>query len=197
MPEISPTADLIGRVRAGDERAAAELVRLFEPTIRRRIRVWLRLQDPALRRAFDSVDVCQSVLASFFARAASGQYELESPGQVAALLLKMARHKLLHRVSRHTAGRRDIRRDRPVEAGDCDDAIAGHEPSPSACVASRELLEEVRRRLGPEERIAADLRAEGHGWAAIADELGGTPEARRKQLVRALDRVAGELDLDD
>jgi RNA polymerase sigma-70 factor (ECF subfamily) len=197
MPDDPPSNDLIRRVRAGDEEAATELVRQYEPTIRRRIRIWLRLQDPAMRRAFDSVDVCQSVLASFFARAASGQYDLETPGQVAALLLKMARHKLLHRVARHTAGRRDIRRDRPVVSGDGAGEVAGHEPSPSACLAGRELLAEVRRRLNDDERRLADGRAEGHDWAAIAAELGGTAEARRKQLARALDRVTRELGLDD
>jgi DNA-directed RNA polymerase specialized sigma24 family protein len=197
MPNTSPTSDLIRRVRAGDEPAATELVRLYEPTIRRRIRVWLRMQDPAMRRAFDSMDVCQSVLASFFARAASGQYELDSPGQVAALLLKMARHKLLHLVKRHTAGRRDIRRNRPVGPTDSDGGIAGHEPSPSACVAGRELLEAVRLRLDEDERRLADRRGEGNDWATIAAEVGGTAEGRRKQLARALERVAGEMRIDD
>jgi DNA-directed RNA polymerase specialized sigma24 family protein len=143
------------------------------------------------------MDVCQSVLASFFARAAAGQYELDTPGQVAALLLKMARHKLLHKVTRHTAGRRDIRRDRPIAPGDDDHGAAGREPSPSACMVGRELLEEVRRRLNDDERGLAERRAEGQDWTTIAAEVGGTAEARRKQLVRALDRVARELGLDD
>jgi hypothetical protein len=67
---------------------------------------------------------------------------------------------------------------------------------PSACLAGRELLEEVRRRLNDDERRLADGRAEGHDWAVIAAQVGGTAEARRKQLARALDRVAGELGLD-
>src|SRR5262245_7793683 len=43
--------DLISKVRAGDDDAAAELVRLYEPAIRREVR--LRLRDPRLRRMFD------------------------------------------------------------------------------------------------------------------------------------------------
>ena len=58
-----------------------ELVRDFEPAIR--MEVHCRLRDQRLRRAFDSLDICQSVLASFFVRAASGQYELDTPGQPA------------------------------------------------------------------------------------------------------------------
>ena len=65
--EESPS-ELIRQVRNGDEAAAVELVRRYEPVIRRQIRVWLRMQDPRLRRVFDSMDVCQSVMASFFVR---------------------------------------------------------------------------------------------------------------------------------
>ena len=68
-------ADFIGRIRHGDERAAEELVRRYEPEIRLEVRGWLRLRNPALRRVFDSMDICQSVLASFFARAAVGDFD--------------------------------------------------------------------------------------------------------------------------
>src|SRR3954466_15883459 len=89
---------LIGRVRKGDEQAAAELVRTYEPAIRRAVR--FRLTDPALRRTCDSLDVCQSVLMSFFVRAASGQYELDTPEQLLHLLTVMARNKLLNEARR-------------------------------------------------------------------------------------------------
>src|SRR2546421_7102544 len=99
MDENNPLGDLIHRVRAGDAQAAAELVRRYEPIIRARIRIWLRMQDRRLRRVFDSMDICQSVLASFFVRAAAGQYDLEQPEQVIGLLVRMAQHKLAHQVS--------------------------------------------------------------------------------------------------
>ena len=77
--------ELVGRMRAGDDDAAAELVRQYEPLIRREVR--LRLEDRRLRRTFDSMDVCQSVLASFFVRAAAGQYDLDEPAQLVRLLV--------------------------------------------------------------------------------------------------------------
>ena len=61
-------SEFIRRIREGDEHAAEELVRRYEPEIRLEVRGWLRLRNPALRRVFDSMDICQSVLASFFAR---------------------------------------------------------------------------------------------------------------------------------
>ncbi len=80
MSDDSSFQDLIRRVRSGDDDAAAELVRRYEPAIRRVVR--LRLTDARLRRVFDSMDVCQSVLGSFFVRAAMGQYDLDNSDQL-------------------------------------------------------------------------------------------------------------------
>lgn len=194
MPELALSHDLIARVRAGDADAAAELVRQYEPVIRSRVRVWLRMQDPRLRRVFDSMDICQSVLASFFVRAAAGQYDLEQPEQLTALLMQIARHKLAHQVSKQTAQRRDIRR--TDGDGLTDLPAAARDPSPSERLAGRELYDDVRSRLTPEERRIADLRGDGGEWTAIAVELGGTPDGLRMKLARALDRVSVELGLE-
>lgn len=51
-------------------------------------------------------------------------------------------------------------------------------------------------RLGEEERQIADLRADGWEWSEIAERLGGSPQARRMQLNRAVHRVAKALKLD-
>jgi RNA polymerase sigma-70 factor (ECF subfamily) len=185
-------AQLIDRVRQGDDAAAADLVRRYEPEIRREVR--LRLSDPTLRRIFDSTDVCQSVMASFFVRAVAGQYELERPEQLLRLLVTMARNKVADQSRRQQARRRDHRRSRGVSTDERE--LAAASPSPSRIVAGRELLAEVRRLLSPEERRLADLRGLGQAWDDIAAELGGTAEARRKQLSRALDRVALQLGLD-
>src|SRR4051794_7874124 len=95
MPEPTPYDELIRRVRARDEDAAAELIRRYEPAIRRAVRV--RLADARLGSLLDSMDICQSVLKSFFVRAATGQYELETPEQLLKLLATMARNKLTNR----------------------------------------------------------------------------------------------------
>jgi RNA polymerase sigma-70 factor (ECF subfamily) len=184
-------ADLIRRVRAGEDAAASELVRHYEPAVRRAVRV--RLRDARLRRQFDSMDVCQSVLASFFVRAALGQYELHTPAQLLRLLATMARNKVANAALRQRAGRRDYRR---LEEGDPHDrAVASADPTPSAVVAGQELLHEARRRLTPEERRLLELREQGREWAEVAADLGGSPEALRKRLDRAIDRVAAELGL--
>jgi RNA polymerase sigma-70 factor (ECF subfamily) len=196
-----PFRDLIARVRAGDEQAAADLVRRYEPAIRRAARV--RLVDTRLNRLLDSTDICQSVLASFFVRAALGQFQLDTPDQLLRLLATMTRNKLAGQVKGHGAARRDFRRvtaaqgDRDGEEDTGAERIAGHDPTPSRALAARELLEEALRRLSPEEKRILDCREQGGEWAQIAAELGSSPEAIRKRLARAVDRVAHELGLDE
>jgi RNA polymerase sigma-70 factor (ECF subfamily) len=186
--------DLLQRVRGGDGEAAAELVRRYEPEIRRAIRI--RLTDPRLRRVLDSMDVFQSVLGNFFVRVAAGQYDLAEPGQLLALLAAMARNKVLDHARRQRAARRDQRR---VETGASDalTRLVDSAPGPSRIAAGRELLQEVRRLLTDEERDLADQRALGRDWAVIAAERGARPDALRKKLTRALDRVARGLGLED
>jgi RNA polymerase sigma factor (sigma-70 family) len=182
---------LLARTRAGEEAAAAELVREFEPAIRRAVR--LRLRDRRLRRCLDSMDVCQSVLAGFFVRVAAGQFDLKGADDLLKLLAAMVRNKVADLADRHGAARRDFRR----VAGELRDADAAGDPTPSRLLAGRELLQEVRRRLTGDERRVLELREQGRDWAAVAAELGATPEALRKRLDRGLDRVAQELGLDE
>jgi RNA polymerase sigma factor (sigma-70 family) len=193
MPEEHSFRDLIDRVRARDEQAAAELVRLYEPTIRMAIRV--RLSDPSLRRFLDSMDICQSVLANFFVRAASGQFELDSADQLVKLLVTMARNKLANYVLQQRAARRDQRRVEKAITNESELVDPG--PSASQVVVNKELLQECRRRLSEEERQLVDLRASGRSWDEIAAEVGAKPDTVRSRLTRALDRVAHELRLEE
>jgi RNA polymerase sigma-70 factor (ECF subfamily) len=193
MAEETAFPELIQRVRAGDEQAAAELVRRYKPAIRVAVRV--RLTDPGLRRFLDSMDICQSVLANFFVRAANGQFELDKPDQLVKLLVTMARNKVTNHALRQQAARRDQRR---LQKGGLDeDALVASGPTPSQVVANQELLQEFRKRLSDDERRLADRRARGQSWADIAAEYGGNADALRMQLTRAVDRVMRELRLEE
>src|SRR5262249_61913437 len=113
MPEPESFVELGRRVRTGDPVAAAELVRRYEPAIRRVVRV--RLGGGRVAALFDSMDVCQSVLGSFFLRAAAGQYTLDTPEDLLRLLTAMARNKLAFQVRKQRAQKRDCNRDMPGE----------------------------------------------------------------------------------
>jgi RNA polymerase sigma-70 factor (ECF subfamily) len=193
MAEQDTFADFIRRIRAGDEQAAVEMVRRYEPLIRREIR--LQLEDRRLSRLFDSMDICQSVLKSFFFRTAAGQYDLDTPEQLQRLLVTMAKNKLASAARSQHRQRRDQRRV-AADGEDKLEGVAANAPTPSQIVAGKELLERFRQALNEEERQLADLRGQGLAWGDIAARLGGTAQARRMQLARAVERVARELDLD-
>jgi len=186
--------DFIQRVRTGDEAAAEELVRHYEPLIRREVR--LGLDDDRLNRAFDSLDVSQSVLGSFFVRVAIGQYDLESPDQLVRLLVTMARNKLASRARHERSQRRDVRRSTAAD-GDTLADIPDGQPSPSETLSRRETLERLRAALTAEERQIAELRSQGLGWEQVAERLGGQGQARRMQLSRGIERAGRALGLDD
>ncbi|MGD9632124.1 MAG: RNA polymerase sigma factor [Pirellulales bacterium] len=191
MTDADAFQELIGRVRAGDEHAAAELVRRYEPLVRREVR--LQLEDTRLRRIFDSMDVVQSVLASFFIRAAAGEYDLDSPEQLARLLVQMARNKLASAARRQYRQRRDMRRTQLDH--DVLQTLATTEQAPSDVYANQEILEAMRQQLTSEELRIADLRADGRSWDEVALALGGKPQARRMQLMRGIERAVKKLGL--
>jgi RNA polymerase sigma-70 factor (ECF subfamily) len=193
MSDEASFPDFIRRIRAGDAQAAVELIQRYESVVRLEVRV--RLIDPRLRQVFDSLDVCQSVMASFFVRAAAGQFDLEQPRDLVKLLVVMARRKLAFQVRKERAQRRDHRRLKCAPAEVLEATAA--RPSPSAEVAGRELLDAFRQRLSDEERQLAERRAQGQAWADIAAEMGGTAQGRRKQLERAVERVSRQLGLEE
>ncbi len=193
MSESEIFRDLLTRVRAGDQRAATDLVRQLEPELRRAVSV--RLGDPRLRRVADSVDVCQSVLANFFVRVRLGEFDLARPEQLLHMLMVMTRNKIQDHARRQQAQKRDHRRIEGQADGDLD-ALVGSAREPGSVVAWRDLLQEVRKLLTDEERQLADHRADGLAWPEIAAQVGGQPDALRKKLDRALDRVTAHLGLE-
>src|SRR6516165_10855183 len=140
MTEATGFQAPLRRLRAGEAEAAAELVRQYESIIRCQARLFLT--DPRLARLVDHTDICQMVLASFFIRAASGQYDLQRPEDLIGLLVRMTRNKIASLARKQQARAADQR-----AAGDsaltdvAGDAIAG----PSTLLANRELLVEAHR----------------------------------------------------
>jgi RNA polymerase sigma-70 factor (ECF subfamily) len=188
----SSFTDLIRRVRNGDAEAAALLVRHYGPAVRRVVRI--RLVGHRLRQVLDSMDIYQSVLGSFFVRAALGQYDLQTPEHLLKLLTTMVRNKVISQDRHEQAlGRRPGHGE--VVEWDGQEPAA-RDPSPSQQAAVRELFQKFCAQLSAEERQLMDLRAQGKSWEEIAAELGGTPDAHRMRLGRIADRAARQFGLD-
>ena len=112
--------ELMRRVRRGDEEAASDLLRRYEPQVRRIVRI------------------CQSVMADFFVRVAAGQFELDSLDKLIKLLATMARNKVKNHAQRQQADKRDVRRVVEADVDDMKLQAAGH--TPSSDVSNKELL---------------------------------------------------------
>lgn len=190
MSELGIT-DLLTRVREGDSAAATELVSQFEPRIRASVR--RPLAGLNLRRLLDSGDISQAVLAQFFTKLADGAFDLTDENRVSALLVTMARNRLRDEARREQAARRGGGTAIPADhlfAG-----LPGTEPTPSRIVSSREIADELFARMPDEVRVLAEGRAVGREWADLAAEYGSTPQALRKKLTRAVEKLADDLGL--
>jgi DNA-directed RNA polymerase specialized sigma24 family protein len=192
VSENAPFRDLMRRLRAGDPRAALELVRGYEWAIRLQVRV--RLTEPDLRRLLDSMDVVQLVWASFFPRAAAGQYELEDPKKLLNLLITLAHNKLLDAAKNL---RRKRRGDGQVVGGipDAGEPVDPH-PGPAEVADERDFVQEFRKRLSASERHLWDQRLLGRSWVEIAADTGADADVLRIQFHRALERIARQMNPD-
>lgn len=189
--EENPFVAYVARLRTGDEQALEELVERYAPVIRLEAR--MRLRSAHLRAVLDSMDICQSVLKSFFLRAAAGQFDIDRPEDLRRLLVKMACNKSLEAARKEYAEKRDARRS--VALGDEAHQVAGDE-DPVGEVEWQELLLRGRQMLSPDERRIAEGRSAGQSWEELAATIGGTPDRLRMQLARAQERVAAALGLE-
>jgi len=192
-PSDSGFIKLIRLVESGSEEAATDLITRYGPSLRRIARI--RLHGSEIRRILDSQDIYQSVMAIFFQRIQTGRFELETPEDLIRLVSTMIRNRVTDKIRRHHAQRRDLRRNLSVE--DESIAVVDMEDSPSVLVSREELIMRFREVLTEQERLLLDERARGYTWQELAERLSATPDQLRKQLSRALEKVARQLDPGD
>lgn len=179
---------VLARVRAGEDEAAAEVVRLYGPEVRRLVRV--RLTDPNLRRAVDSADISQSVLAAFFVKVQAGAFDLNDPTDLARLFATMVRNKVFDHA------RRPANRDTRTAGSAVWAEAADDRPPADDVLADHELLRRVRELLTPDEWAVAERRVAGASWAVIGATAGVSGDAARKRHERAVERVCAALGLE-
>jgi RNA polymerase sigma-70 factor (ECF subfamily) len=172
---------LLRRVKTGNAEAVDQLIREFEPHIRRAARI--RLLDPAVRRIVDSTDICQSVLAKFFKNLALGRFQLDEAADLERLLTVMVRNKVIDWMRRESLRRAESHPDSVhVATKDQED--------PARIAEARDELAWLYAELPPDARRIARQRAEGSSWAEISRTEGKRPDALRVKFFRALAHVA-------
>jgi RNA polymerase sigma-70 factor (ECF subfamily) len=173
---------LLAAVRDGNRETATELVRQYEPYLRRMLH--LRLTDRRVGHVVDSVDICQSVMKDFFAQAKPDRFVFQSPDDLRRLLVTMALNKL-----------RNWARHEGRHQGDLPDGWSpmAPDPSPSRIAAANDEIAYLRDRLPPlEARLFERSRVQGQSWDDIAREEGGKPDTLRMRLMRAVARILDE-----
>jgi DNA-directed RNA polymerase specialized sigma24 family protein len=185
MPPQDQFQDLIVRVRAGDQDAATQLARMFEPFILRVIRFDMRKRGDhgKIRARLGSSDICQSVFKSLFVGLKEGRFELSEPEQLQKLLRIMSRFKIA------TEGRRLSVILREVMDGGAPPVQADPGPRPEKPIEDQDLVDAVLKHFSEDELDLLQRRLNGESWPAIAAERGVSVDSPRKTLARAIERV--------
>jgi RNA polymerase sigma-70 factor (ECF subfamily) len=185
------SANLLDRWRGGDQQAAEAL---FQRYVQRLIAVARSRLSTKLSRRIDAEDVIQSAYRSFFLGVRDGRYLFERGGDLWRLLVAITLHKLQHQVEVHTAGKRSIKRERPIDSGD---VLAGidterltREPSPLEAAAVIDELERIMRDLEPLYRRMVELRLQGHSLEEIAADT----KRSERTVRRVFERIKEELE---
>ena len=178
-------AQLLGRLKSGDQSAASDILDRYEAQVRLVVR---RCLPRVLRSRFDSQDIMQSVWRSFFQRLSGEPVEdhhgiPETPGDAAlefkdssqlfAFLSKMARNKVIDQYRRETAQKTDIHRLQAFHGNSGSDLDPADDTESAADLL--EAADELShwRSLVPQDRqILIDLKADGHSSKEIGDKLG-------------------------
>ena len=183
MSERNDEAVLIRRVRDGDPAAT---VRIFDEYARRLVDLANARIGRALSTRVDGDDVVQSVFRTFFRRAGAGEFRIDEPGALWALLIRITINKVRRAARYHTAGVRDAKREaRPAsdEADPLADALI-RGPGPDEAAIFTDLLGRLVAAHSPLHGRVIELRLAGYGPSEIAEELGVTRQTIHRHLSR-------------
>jgi RNA polymerase sigma-70 factor (ECF subfamily) len=164
--------DIMRRLRAGDEDAAAAVFHRFAQRLVALARSRL---DSRLRQKVDPEDVVQSVYKSFFLRYAGGQLDPHNWDSLWTLLTVITLHKCGRWQEHFHAGRRTLDAEvaLPPPTGDSGsgwEALAG-DPTPSEVVLLTETVEELLRGVEGRNREIVTLALQGHTASEISAQL--------------------------
>jgi RNA polymerase sigma-70 factor (ECF subfamily) len=185
-------ADVMARLRAGDQAAAAEVFGRFAQRLiglaRRRLE-----SDERLRAKVDPEDVLQSVYRTFFRRHGEGEFDLGDWDSLWALLTVLTVRRC-GRWRRHFhAAARDVGAEVALPAADAAERLSPEhfrrEPAPDEAAELAELVERLLRGLRGRDRDIVSLRLQDCTHAEVADRL-GLPE---RTVYRVLERVRERL----
>jgi len=190
MSEDPSFADLLARLRTGDQAAAALVVDQYA---RRLIALARTNLDRRILRKEDPEDVLQSVFKSFFRRCGVGQFRLDRREDLWSLLVSLTLHKCGHRADYFRAARRNVQRETPAALGQESSAseweALAREPTPLEAVMLAETVERLLGGLEPHQQQIVQLSLEGEAPARIATAVGVTQRTVQRVLKGVRERL--------
>jgi RNA polymerase sigma factor (sigma-70 family) len=178
---------LMERVTAGSDDAAAQLLRRYGPAVLQAVRRRLNRQ---LRSKFDSLDFVQDVWASFFANPPS-ESRMHRPEMLVAFLARVARNKVIDATRQRLQGtKHNVSREHSLDNSTAGGpaAVPANQATPSEVVSGdEEWLRLLESQPIVYRRILILLR-EGKKTAEIAAELQMHPRTVRRMIDKLLPR---------
>jgi RNA polymerase sigma-70 factor (ECF subfamily) len=188
--------------RLGDElpnvrdEAARQLWELYSPRLLRRARTALAHW---LRRRVDEEDVLQSMFKSLFQDFQAGNCSVKDRQELWRLLVRYTMGKIANACERHTAQRRDVRREQHDHADDdlnssnprqILDNVARSEPTPAETALAKDEFERRLRMLPADLRQVVLWKLDGYSNDDIARFLGRTRRTVEMKFNRVRDKWA-------
>jgi RNA polymerase sigma-70 factor (ECF subfamily) len=174
-------ADVMVRLRGGDEAAAREV---FERFVRKLVKLARHQFDAVLRRKVDPEDVVQSAYKSFFLRYGEGKLEVQDWRNLWGLLTVITLRKCCDRVAYHRAERRDVHREAAAQPGASGAEpwwqAVSREPTPQEAAVLAETVEQLLRALPESERPILELSLQGYTAREIGQQLGRAERSVRR-----------------
>ena len=165
--------DLMGRLRAGEDAAAAQL---YSRCADRLVGLAGSRLDSTIRQKVGPLDVVQSAMKSFFVRNAAGQFEIRDWESLWTLLTVITVRKCVRQARRFRCARRDVRREAALRpASDHSKPrweLASADPTPSQAAVRAETLEQLMTALEPRDRQILGLRLQGYTVREISERVG-------------------------
>ncbi|MFN4257728.1 MAG: RNA polymerase sigma factor [Gemmataceae bacterium] len=176
--------ELIVQLSAGDDKAAEEVFRAYEPYLRLVVR---RMLPNHLRPKFDSVDVVQSVWADVLRGFRAAGWQFRSPGHLKAFLVKVTRNHFIDRVRKY---RTAVELEQSLAGMAPEEPVLARDPQPSEVAQAQELWEKMLALCPPAHRQILHLKRQGRTLAEIAADTGLHPSSIRRILYDVARRLA-------
>jgi len=183
---VEPLDALLQKLTTGDDAAAEQVFRSYEPYLRMVVR---RQLSPDLRAKFDSMDVVQSVWLHMLKGFREAGWRFTDTAHLRAFLVQLTRHRFIDRLRRH---RTELAREQPMALAEVEEVLLADDPQPAEILQADELWEQLLELCPPAHREVLRLKREGALTSEVAART-GLHEGSVRRILNTLSRRLAHL----